>query len=301
MKILKEAYLESFDVAIFGLGYEERSTYLYNKIKLKSTSSYAIGYKYNDKVYNYKKNKAEFLMGAEVFEVDDNGFKSAIAKCISSLQNFNRPKVFVDITVMSRHRLATALWVLIKNLPQGGRITVSYSVSEFVPPPNEMPPVKEIGPIIGELNGVPSSLGLPIGLIACLGYEENKALGAANYIDASEVVAFIPCSKIDEFYKEVLRSNKFFLGGIGKENTFSYDVHNPYKTFIDMKSVVIDMLKVNRPIILPLGPKIVAALSVLLGIEFYPHLPIWRLSSKESEVPVNRPASGHVVNFTIEN
>tara|TARA_R110002049_G_scaffold40727_4_gene123660 strand:+ start:489 stop:1397 length:909 start_codon:yes stop_codon:yes gene_type:complete len=289
-----------FDLSIVGLGYEQRSTHVFQSENALQESCLVLGYTYHTDKFDYQKNK-KYFDGCLVKEVEDDDVEAEVLSFIEE-KNHGGGKVnlLLDITVLSRHRLAVVIWNCLQKLPKGSILRVAYTLSDFVPPPEVTPPVKEIGPIISHLEGMPSNVGLPTSLVVSLGYEENKALGASNYIDANEVVAFIPSGNVLKFNEEVVKSNKNFLRSVSERNRFTYDLHSPYKTYAELKSVVLSLMRESRPIILPLGPKIIAALSVVLGVELYPMLPVWRLSSKGAEEPVNRKASGHVVFFDFE-
>src|SRR5690606_5466712 len=73
--------------------------------------------------------------------------------------------VVIDITVMSRHRLATVIWHFLSILDKGSTITITYCLSKYLEPPSITPPVKEIGCIINSLSGMPSGIGTPTALI----------------------------------------------------------------------------------------------------------------------------------------
>lgn len=298
MSILKN--LESsikYDFSIIGLGYEERSTNVFSNQRVSEKNCLVLGYSYYTDKFYYQSNKDKFN-GCMIKELDDANVEEEVVKFVrEKTEGKQEVNVLIDVTVMTRHRLAVVLWTCLNLLPKGSIVRVSYSLSDFVAPPKDMSPVKEMGPIIDPLGGVPSNVGFPTSLVVSLGYEENKALGAANYIDANEVVAFIPKGEVLEFNGEVIRSNRDFLRSVSDKNRFTYDLHSPYKSYGELKSVALSLMKESRPIILPLGPKIIAALAVILGIELYPHLPIWRLSSKGAEEPVNRKASEHIVFF----
>lgn len=288
-----------FDLGLFGLGYEPRAVHLFKKYGSQCKTTFVFGYDYNTDVFDYQKNKNFFLENAEqVTEPNDEKLPEELFHAISSFGE-SPLDVCIDITVMSRHRVACALWSLLENLPVNSTITVNYCLSEFVEPPQIAPPVKNIGPIIKQLNGTPSNIGLPPSLVVSLGYEEGKALGAANYIDASEIICLIPRSEISQFEENVKMMNEIFLKGIPSSKVLELDIHRPRSTYYDLKSIIQSVSKTSRPIFLPLGPKIISALGVILGWEIRPNLPVWRVSSKEHEVPIRRKPSRYSICFTI--
>lgn len=302
MKFYKENPIVNYDLAIFGLGYESRSIFIAQEIAAKN--SIAVGYGHHTDIFSYKENKkffeAKYIPIIEVDDSDSNDFQlhQILSETLEKKLLENQLNVIIDISVMSRHRLSLIIWFFLTRLKSRSKITIAYSLSKFIAPPTVAPPVKEIGPIIDELNGNLADLGRPTALVVGLGYEQNKALGAVTFIDPDIVYAFIPLSKELDFENEVLEKNSDLLSEI-RDKIFKYNVHQPYSTYLDLKSFFLDLSKENRPIFLPLGPKVIAALATILGWELSPNLPVWRVSSKGCEEPFDKKPS-HIINFTIE-
>ena len=196
---------------------------------------------------------------------------------------------------MTRHRLALILNFLIKNLKSGTNITICYIASKYVCPPNGMQPVKKVGPLIEDLSGGLGNLSYSTSAIFGLGYEQSKALGIYNYLEPDNAFSFIPKSLNIEFEDDVKTNNSSLLNSIPSEQTFYYNVYSPYDIYVDLKSLVISLSETSRVIIVPLGPKILSAVSLIIGIELYPDISVWRVSSLHSEEPVDRIADREVL------
>lgn len=293
----KVAYNGEFDLAIYGLGYESRSVLAFKKYSLQSKRNIAIGYETNNNAINYKENKNFFEKNnIEIYENDCESIikkvKDIVEECVKDI---NEPKVFIDITVMSRHRMANIIFNLLTYLCKSSKITICYNFSDFVEPPSGLQPVKEMGPIIEGLHGDLGDLSMPTSIVFGLGYEEHKALGVYNYYDADYSYAFVPQNPYSKFEPIVRENNAALLDVMTERNTFTYNITNPYATYIDLKSLVLSLTDISRVILVPLGPKIFAALAVILGKELYPKLPVWRVSSLHSEPPVERNSHNEVL------
>ncbi|NOJ12924.1 hypothetical protein [Vibrio splendidus] len=297
MKFNKEAYERKFDIAIYGLGYESRSTAAFKKFSIRAKKNIVIGYETNKEAVRYNENKTYFLdHEVLLFENDCTSIiKTVRDTVLELLKDVENPKIFLDITVMSRHRMASIIYNLLSDLKEKSLVTVCYNLSYFVEPPEGIQPVKKLGPIIDELCGDLGSLSMPTSVVFGLGYEEHKALGVYNYYDADYSYAFIPQNQFSDFESEVRKNNAPLLNAISEKNSFTYDVTNPYATYVDLKSLMISLTDVSRTILVPLGPKIFAAISVILGKELHPKLPIWRVSSLHSEEPVERTSHKEVL------
>ncbi|MBQ0759799.1 MAG: hypothetical protein KBT72_09100 [Zhongshania sp.] len=301
MKLLKEFHDGNFDLAIYGVGFEERATHCAKIYLQKKVKSIAIGYDINTDKFNYQKNKSFFTAnGAEVYEGSDISCVNYLDKFLSTLDRGQPKNILLDITVMSRHRLAGLIFKLLDILPPKSKISITYSLSKFVEPPPGNTPIRSLGEILPQLTGALGDLSLPSAVIFGLGYEKGKASGVLNFLDPSDAYIFIPSSPVKKFRKLVVKNNSDLFDNIPSDNIFDYDVCDPYSTYLTLRSLVLSIKSHCRPLLIPLGPKILASLCVILGKELYPTLPVWRVSSDFEETPINRVASGIKIEYTIE-
>ena len=288
----------TFDVALFGIGYEKRSRFIAeNNYVFKK--SIAIGYNKNTEFFDYKDNLSFFQSKkSTIYSIDDEHLSYDIQRILSEINFDSKLTVLLDITVMSRSRLSTLINYLFKSLKKGSKLVIKYSISDFVPPPSDFSPVRKIGEISESFIGSIGDPSLPVSLILGLGYEKNKALGVYHYIDTSLTYCLLPEGPIIDFNKSIMENNTELLSLIDKEKQVTYSVSHPYSTYLDTKSLILSLKKDSRPLLIPLGPKIFAAICAILGSEL--NLPVWRVSSNHQEKPINRVASGEVVTLAFE-
>ncbi|MEI8668644.1 hypothetical protein P4S65_10300 [Pseudoalteromonas sp. B131b] len=293
----KVAEVDNFNLAIFGLGYESRSITASERYASKSKLSIVLGYTSNRECLRYKENKAYYEdLSANIHELDNSKVVPLLKNIIvENYLDVEPISVLVDITVMCRSRLANVLYFLLNELKEGSSISICYNLSSFVAPPKGIQPVKKMGPIIDELSGSLGNLSLPTSLVFGLGYEENKALGVHNYYDAEHTFAFIPKNGLSDFETHVRTNNLVLLEGLNQESVFTYDVSKPYSTYVDLKSLLLSLSDFSRVVLIPLGPKILSAIAVILGYELFPELPVWRVSSLHSETPVERASQKEII------
>lgn len=301
MKILKDIYDTEFDIAICGLGFESRAISAYVTAQETIKKLIVLGYDENTSYFSYQSNKKRFEKDSNlIFEVGDNEILDSLNEALSE-ENFDVAKnVLVDITVMSRHRLATILGRLIDTLSSGSKLTITYTLSTFIDPPNDATPVKKVCEIAEGFEGVLGDLSFPASVIIGLGYEKGKALGISNYLDSWKDYLFVPKSPISEFEKYVRENNTDLIESIPKEQIITYNVCSPYSTYLELKSLVLTLCDFSRPLLIPLGPKILSALCIILNKELNQSIPVWRVSSEYMEAPVDRPSSGHEIKFTLQ-
>lgn len=302
MKILSDSFNGPYDLSILGLGYEERATSKYDQEKGLLGEVLALGYLTHNEILHYRTNKDKYISGhSKVFEGNDNDVKSYLNEWLNEkIVDTDVPiHVLIDITVFSRSRLAALLYILVKNLPKKSTLTISYEISKFVAAPDGLSPIKKVGDIIPELSGPIGDLNKPTALISGLGYEDGKALGLATYLEPEFNFALVPIGVDRKFDNLVVKNNQALLNEIPSSRIVHYRLDQPYNTYIDMRDLVSATSSFATPLIAPLGPKILTAISVLIAIEFEEKLPVWRVSSDYEEKPVNRKPSGNSVNLSV--
>ncbi|EJC6797912.1 hypothetical protein RGL59_004837 [Vibrio parahaemolyticus] len=302
MRLVKETYSGVYDLAILGLGYEDRASSTFDALGSSLTTVLAIGYEEHTDKFNYQALKEKYQSSnIEVIEGNDQKVVSHCLKWVSCRIDDAKPmRVLIDITVMSRSRLSAILYHVIDLLPKGSKLTVTYQLSDFVEAPEGLSPIKKVGEIIPELSGDIGDLTLPTSVIVGLGYEKGKALGLVTLIDAEYQYLCIPKGLDKRFDECVELNNDPLINATPLNNKIYYNVELPYNTYLDLRDLLISVSSFSNPMLVPLGPKILAAICLVLGKEFG-DLPVWRVSSEHSEIPVNRKASGKKIDFIIES
>ncbi len=300
MKVEQPSIEEKYDVGIFGLGYEQRSVYVVENTDLIINEKIAIGYTFNTDVHSYSSNKRVFdKNGFLIAEMGVDGFLDQLSDVAPTDKLSRASSVIVDITAMSRSRLAQVLWYVLSNIPSGCKLDIMYTPSEFVPPPASTTPIKKIEEIIYPLSGAIGNITLPSSLVMGLGYELNKALGVYTFLEPDDLFLLIPKSQKEEFEVSVCKNNCTIIESVPESSVFNYDVLDTHRTYRDTKELIISLLKSTRPIFLPLGPKILSAIGVVLGYELRPDLPVWRASSEHTEAPEERISGGKIVTLSV--
>lgn len=305
MNVLDEELALNYDLVILGLGYESRSIYSYEVNGFNGKKCIALGYDTLTEALAYQENKQYFEQrNVTVFEGDNESILTFMSQVLNDILHDvgSPPNVFLDISVMSRPRLALVMMQLFDSLPESSYITISYSISGYLPPPDKSTPLVHVGPLLDELSGGVGGINKPVSLVISLGYEKNKALGIANYFDCKPEFIFclIPISEEERFEEDVLKNNQGLLSSVPEENIFRYDTNNPYDTYLNLKELYFSLNRFSRPVFVPLGPKIISVINVILGKELFPHLPVWRMSSNHSETPVDRTSRGQQIKLTVK-
>jgi hypothetical protein len=153
----------------------------------------------------------------------------------------------------------------------------AYAPAQFRRPPLRSLPNEFVAPVDGFASL--STPDLPVAVVIGLGYERERALGLRQLLDPEKTILMIPnCGDKDEYYPEVLRSNKDILRRTHQEWVFEYCISEPAATFATLISIVAGLRESYRVVLASLGPKVFGLLSFLLATRFA-DVSVWRVSS----------------------
>jgi hypothetical protein len=290
------------DIFIATIGYERRARFIAETLGLRTTKKFASAFPHG-KVLNYDENYLWFEnAGYEIEETGDSEFRDWCQKVLSSIESENMAirHICIDISSFDRYRLAV-LVDTIRNLPWSASIKVDflYSVAEFSAPPAQIYPNRIVGPVLASFAGWTMDPDKPPIAVVGLGYEEDKALGAVEHIQASDVWAFIPISTISDYGTALESANQTLLESIRAERRLTYEVERPIECFIMLESLTNRILKWNSPIIFPFGPKIFTICSLLVA-SLYQSVAVWRVSSGGDNELIDRLPNGQVYGISAE-
>lgn len=206
--------------------------------------------------------------------------------------------ICLDVSCMSRS-LMGALIASVKALATRHRVELKliYTLTKFnKPPENWSTVIRRIGPVHPEFAGWTSRPELPVAVIVALGYERGKATGAVEYLEPRDKWIYVPNSPEKRFLHEVETQNKKLLAdAVG--HRLDYDVTSPVDAYHSMLSLVRGMQNLSRPILLPFGPRIFFALSLLVTL-LIEEASVWYVDGENTESTDNLQPSGNTVLFS---
>jgi hypothetical protein len=186
--------------------------------------------------------------------------------------------VAIDISCFDRRRLAEIMnWIRSTKRP-GITFDFWYCIAAFQPPSPSVGRNEIAGPVHRRFAGRFIEPGRPLALIAGLGYELGKIMGAAEYLQATRIIAFVPDSPLQAYEREVLDANSAMLEDIEHRNVLKYSVNNPERTIAMLDATIRGLVHDYNVVILPSGPKIFAICS-FIAHTLHPSTAVWRVSS----------------------
>jgi hypothetical protein len=272
-----------YDCAILAIGYEQRSTYIGRSEKVKALRRVALGYNEN-RILRYSENKQWYQSHEyEVQECSDSDFKSVFKHEVFSagqINGKNEQQFLIDISSFNRFRLATMVELLREHELE---ITVSvdfaYCLAKYSAPPAHTALNRHVGPVNPYFSGWWTEPELPSAAFVGLGYEEDKALGALEHLQPSEIWAFLPSSPVSEYTPALHQANCSVIEMI-RGRVVGYDVDQPFDLFTKLESLIAGVGRRSNCILLPFGPKIFALCALLVAC-LHPHTAVWRVSGAE--------------------
>jgi len=286
----------TFNAIVAACGYETRARYLPELFTEQATKRLACRFSHQ-RCFAYQDNE-EFYKAAQYSFVDatDAAFTDALRDSLSSaLTSTEQAHFFVDISSQSRARLAGII-TAVEALAAGRKILVTfgYSIARYTTPFELEAPNVEIGPISPRFAGWTSDPERALELIVGLGYEQDRALGAFEFLEPARAWALMPTSQLTGYRRALRKANALLLQSIDPNRVLEYDVSDANATFAKLRSLAIHLSRSSNVVFLPCGPKILALLALLVATE-REEIAVWRVSAGVQETPTDRKPSGHCV------
>jgi hypothetical protein len=281
-----------YDLAIATLGYESRSSYLARRLSPRADLRVAAGFE-DRHVLNYQGNRDWYIKsGYTVKDVDDAKYRSWCEEVVSQAnpKRGGTARIWVDISSTSRLRLAVMLEVM-RSIGFPIVVDFFYAVAKFTRPNSSFAPNSHVGPVTKMFAGWSDPSRQAVAIVG-LGYEQNKALGAVEHIQATDVWTFIPHSEVHEYVDALIEANSILLERIPNRRQVEYIVERPFDCFVVLESLVNRIAETEVPVLFPFGPKIFSLCALLVGCVHGTRVAVWRVSSERYEDAVDREASG---------
>lgn len=294
--------LLSFDICIVAVGYERRCSWVYKTCGLSGSTRIALDFGFLTGG-SYSDNRSYFETVG--FAIRRGIGSQAVCDILEAVGDFDwsnhSPRVFVDVSSMSREMIANVLLALEKF--RAGRslsICASYAPAKFGT--DYTPgPIMVASPIRPEFAGWTSEPERPLGAILGLGCEPGLALGALQMLEPMKVWTFSPSGVDEKFDQALLKANEF-IPDIFDVTGFTYDLNDPSIARGRFEALLNAVEGDFRLVAIPFGPKLFAWLvmaTTLLGSR--KDVGVWAFSSKEAGLAADREAAGPVIwhNFTV--
>ena len=205
-------------------------------------------------------------------------------KYIENIDYDNNYSIIIDTSLIRRSRLAGIFNEIYElGTKMDLDLYIFYSLGAYVPPnDHKLLPNKRVASVHPRFMGWDDDHDLKVLTIVGLGYEKDKAVGAVEYLESLRTILFIPESSEEQYLDEVLRQNEYLIKSTSTRDQIYYDVENPVKIVLEIDAVLSGSYDKYKPILLPFGPKIFYACSLLVAM-VHPEASVWYVSGEEHE------------------
>lgn len=271
-------------ILIGACGYESRSSHFFRAEDLNEyTEVWIVDYSAID-VLSYNSNR-DLLSDRVSVDGDTWISPSDLSDLVSRFRvaPVNSLSVTLDCSSMDRGTLATILTAIKELHCVFFEVAILYFPQTFSPPSLTLETVSRFGPVSRQFSGSSRSSSEKMCLIMGVGYEFGKAIGAQDFLEPDELYAYFPIGTDPEFEECITKANSGFDFVGAPERVISYPILQPEALLDSLFDLIDYKRRSHRVMILPMGPKLFAALSLVVALRFHPEVRVWRYSTHSSE------------------
>lgn len=275
-----ESKTHHYDVFINSIGYEERAAALVKANRIVAGRFISLSFEDNE-VLSFAENRkvmeaVSALLVTDVSEFFRTKFRSFVFEIY---QTAGRPiSIGIDVSSMNRTMAALALSAMFACKDFIDEFEVLYVPAKFSEPTLTFTPIDQVGAVIPELSGFDSEPALPVALILGLGYEYGTAVGLINQLEPN----FTLCLRAtggDEKYDDAVRAaNLQFDFNPYNVEISEYELFDLKAAYDHIENIVYSLVPSYRVVMVPMGPKILAALLVLIALKYFGKVAVWRVA-----------------------
>lgn len=302
---LEGATVDSLDLMLGALGYEARSIRVPTALAANSAKTVLIDLK-SDGEGNYDENRdAAISMGFSVESHDPHALSQWLIDVIDGIAqdaSSDCPHVAIDVSSLPRDRLAylTAGFRTFEDrslTDVGSReavIDVFYTPA--VPPDKDVEPerIEILGPVTPGFAGFAPDFDSPVVAFIGLGVEQDRAIGALEYIEPATTWVFEPYGESESFDCKVESANSWIWMAVDQKQRIRYEVQDPFSLYATLEELVASETSSGRPILVPLGPKIFAFCCLLVASRNR-RAGVWRVSAGRFGKRQNCDSAGKLI------
>jgi len=288
------------DLLIGCVGYEKRSRHFVINSKLASAKeSLFFDYQSNG-LLSYDEN-LRLVSGLADLHTNFEDYLGAIREYLSN--NPKQTHIKFDLTSFDRVKTAKLILLLFDQKKHISAVTFLYAPSKFQEPKLGFGLAKSFGPVIPELMGESSFEKEEMALVVGAGYEFGRVVGAIDTLEPRKVICFRPTGTDPHYDNEIMRANLDFGFLEDRDALLPFDVNDSFALYYNLRRVIEQENASFKVMVLPLGPKIFAAISMLIAIILHPSVMVWRHSTVDTSRPdsvSDAEASNIEVEFSFE-
>jgi hypothetical protein len=298
--LLRLAQEKPYDLALVSVGFEERSSAIPTSMAMPL---WGVGLTFADRHDDAYAENVMAVMGRgyELWGPDEDPavmvselalrFKSAVA--LRKLSDGSPLRIAVDISSMTRARIAAIIQASYA-LPVDQPVIVDILYAPAAYRQSALPLVSWVyaAPVTEHFAGWDPGADKPLLAVVGLGYEPNAAEGVIDYLTPDESVMLVPEGRDPRYREDVENVNAEVLRKA--DSRWEYAVQDPYQLVLALERLVLSRVHERRLLLVPLGPKIFAAVCLVVAQRLHPMVSVWRFSAGTNERAKPATAAGWV-------
>lgn len=288
-------------IFVYAVGYERRSSHF-----LRSTETYApndvFAFDYgpdSSGLHSYDENLR--IAGEKARFCSESLQK--LCQALEERINRGTASITLDVTSLDREKMALIIKFLFSLKSEVSHVRFVYCPSEYRDPNFSLETVRSFAPVIPEFAGDVGEARRKIALILGVGYEYGRTIGAIEALEPEKIHAFMPVGTDPRFEDKIIKNNLDFEFLQNTDVLKQYSLAEIGSLYSALRSSVETEIAKRSVLILPLGPKIFAALAILIAMVKHPSVMVWRHSSTSANRPdttSNAEASGLICEFAFK-
>lgn len=272
------------DGLLFAVGYEQRSTFVARELQGRYSSGLGLRFGSQEEG-SFSENLTWCDAQPDVYTLladTEWSARDAVAEWLRKFDARDSPaiRVIVDVSSLSRMLMAVIVSTCFECSRELGPIDVCfvYAPAEFTSPGDEHGPITKFGAVLPEFAGVSDS-ALGLATVIGLGYEPDLALATQQGLDPATCWMLTPTGVAERYDQAVARANARVLALMDTDDVLEYDVLRPFDAFMRVESLVAGLRRAHNVVLVPLGPKILALVCLLVAVVHAPDVGVWRVSA----------------------
>jgi hypothetical protein len=272
------------------IGYEHRSLEALRQTARSGFNGTVILFDYQSgELFSYASNRLNPLVEQATVA---NDFGELVRLIETHLLAERNVSILLDVTSFDREKIAGLLQLFFNNSAHIQEVTICYFPQTFVEPSQSLDIVRSFGPVIPAFIGETSISRDSLALIIGAGYEYGRAVGAIDLLEPDRIYCMTPIGTDPRFENAIENNNLEFSFLEDDELLQKYDLRRPESLFYEIRRIVEFEIQERNVLILPLGPKIFAAVAMLVAFILHPSVMVWRHSTVSKDVP-NSTSDAH--------
>lgn len=282
--LTSEELTDAGDLFVYCIGFERRSRFFAEVFDPESDRVVAVKYS-SGQILSFCEN-LKFAEDRKFRLVSDvaGQVESALTAYLHRLRSSGcKPVVTVDVSAMDRSIMARILLATINGIEEGEQLRIVYAPAEFRQPDLNLLPIRRIGAVHADLAGEVSGPDMGRALLLGLGYEYGVSLHVLDAHEPDISFIFRPIGFDERFASSVKEANFGFDFGERNYEIIDYHLSDVAALYDEISRLVVAMKHDTAVVGVPLGPKILSAIMILVGIVHRPRLSVLRYSMASTD------------------